>query len=153
MQNIQQVLLHAHLEEIARKDAAAWNIGWYRSVNRIESKTDKGILVSKRSESGFFWVEKTIVKGRPDRESGPHRVRPRSSPTQTKLSEHEANRGEAEKSECVSVEVFEILGQPAAAIEPSESALDNPTSRQKRKPFGLVGAFDDFDLDVRQDFG
>ena len=47
MQNIQQVLLHAHLEEIARKDAAAWNIGWYRSVNRIESKTDKGILVSK----------------------------------------------------------------------------------------------------------
>src|SRR5450631_3776421 len=80
-------------------------------------------------------------------------VRPRSSSTQTKLSEHEANRGEAEKSECVSVEVFEILGQPAAAIEPSESALDNPTSRQKRKPFGLVGAFDDFDLDVWQDFG
>ena len=81
------------------------------------------------------------------------RVCPRSSSTQTKLSEHEANRGEAEKSECVSIEVFEILGQPAAAIEPSESALDNPTSRQKRKSFGLVGAFDDFDLDVRQDFG
>jgi len=75
------------------------------------------------------------------------------SGSQTKLSEHEANRGEAEKSECVSVEVFEILGQPAAAIEPSESALDNPTSRQKRKPFGLVGAFDDFDLEVRKDFG
>jgi hypothetical protein len=42
---------------------------------------------------------------------------------------------------------------PAAAIEPRESALDNPTPRQKRKPFGLVGAFDDFDLEVRQDFG
>ncbi len=80
-------------------------------------------------------------------------VRPRGSSTQTKLSEHEANRGEAEKDKGVEAEVFEILGQPAAAIEPSESALDNPTSRQKRKPFGLVGAVDDFDLDVWQDFG
>jgi hypothetical protein len=81
------------------------------------------------------------------------RVRPKSSLTQTKLSEHETNRGEAEESERVSVEVFEIFRQPAAAIEPREGAFDNPTSWQKLKPFGLVGAFDDFDLEVRQDFG
>src|SRR5208282_6419503 len=75
------------------------------------------------------------------------------SESQTKLSEHETNRGEAEKSERVSGEIFEILGQPAAAIKPSESAFDNPTSRQKREPFCLIGAFDDFDVQMRQDFG
>ena len=52
------------------------------------------------------------------------RVGPKSSSTQTKLSEHETNRGEVEKSERVSGEIFEILGQPAAAIKPSESAFD-----------------------------
>jgi hypothetical protein len=51
-------------------------------------------------------------------------VGPKSSSTQTKLSEHKTNRGEAEKSERVSGEIFEILGQPAAAIKPSESAFD-----------------------------
>ena len=81
------------------------------------------------------------------------RVGPKSSSTQRKLSEHETNRGEAEKGERVSGEIFEILGQPAAAIKPSESAFDNPTSRQKLEPFCLIGAFDDFDLQMRQDFG
>jgi hypothetical protein len=37
-------------------------------------------------------------------------------------------------------------------MKPREGAFDNPTSRQKLKPFGLTGAFDDFDLKVRQDF-
>ena len=77
------------------------------------------------------------------------RVGPKSSLTQTKLSEHETNRGEAEKSECVSGEIFEILGQAATAIEPREGALDNPASRQKLKPFGVIGAVDDFDFEVR----
>ena len=54
------------------------------------------------------------------------RVCPKSSSSQTKLSEHEANRGEAEKSECVSGEIFKILGQAATAIEPSEGAFDDP---------------------------
>jgi hypothetical protein len=54
------------------------------------------------------------------------RVCPKSSSSQTKLSEHEANRGETEKSECVSGEIFKILGQAATAIEPCEGAFDDP---------------------------
>jgi hypothetical protein len=62
------------------------------------------------------------------------RVGPKSASTQTKLSEHETNRGEAEKSERVSGEIFEILGQPAAAIKPSESAFDGrPYNVAKRE--------------------
>jgi len=62
------------------------------------------------------------------------RVGPKSSSTQTKLSEHETNRGEVEKSERVSGEIFEILGQPAAAIKPSESAFDGrPYNVAKRE--------------------
>jgi hypothetical protein len=48
-----------------------------------------------------------------------------------------------EKSECVSGEIIEILGQAAAAIKPREGAFDNPTARQKLKRLGLAGAFDD----------
>ena len=81
------------------------------------------------------------------------RVGPKSLSTQTKLSEHETNRGEAEKSECVSGEIFEIFGQAAAAIRPREGAFDNVTSRQKLKPLGLIGAFDVFDFETRQDCG
>ena len=58
------------------------------------------------------------------------RVGPRSSSTDAELSEHEADRGEAEKSECISGEIFEILGQPAASVQPGEGAFDNPPSGQ-----------------------
>jgi hypothetical protein len=81
--------------------------------------------------------------------SQPLRVGPQSSSTQTKLSKHKTNRGEAEESERISVEIFEILGQAAAAIKPRKGAFDNPTSRQKLKPFGLIGAFYDFDFEMR----
>jgi len=57
------------------------------------------------------------------------------------------NRGEAEKSECVSAEIFKIAGQAAAAIKPREGAFDNPRSRQMFK------LSDDFDFEVWQDFG
>jgi hypothetical protein len=51
------------------------------------------------------------------------RVRPKSLLTETKLSEHETNRREAEESECVSGEIFEIFGQAAAAINTKSRKL------------------------------
>src|SRR5271170_5655275 len=41
---------------------------------------------------------------------------------------------------------FEILGQPAVAIEPGEGSLNHPAPRQDRKAGGSIGALDDLDL-------
>src|SRR6266568_2869220 len=51
------------------------------------------------------------------------------------------------------VEVLPILGQPAAAVEPGEGALDDPAFGQDEEAVGLVGALDDFDIDPTQHFG
>ena len=40
---------------------------------------------------------------------------------------------------------FKVLGQPSVAIEPSESALDNPAPRQDDKAADGIGTLDDLD--------
>ena len=40
---------------------------------------------------------------------------------------------------------FEVLGEPAAASEPSEGAFDHPAAGKEFKPFGDVGSLDDLD--------
>ena len=42
------------------------------------------------------------------------------------LSQHQADESETQKGKRLAVEIFPILGQPAAAVEPGEGALDNP---------------------------
>ena len=41
---------------------------------------------------------------------------------------------------------FEVLGEPAAAAEPSKGALDHPTAGKQFEPFGDVGSLDDLDV-------
>lgn len=51
----------AHLEEIARHDADVYNWGWYSSDIRIESKTNKGNLITvigKSRKVTHRWVRK-----------------------------------------------------------------------------------------------
>jgi len=55
------------------------------------------------------------------------RVRLKTSSRIAKLSQHEADRGELQESETAAVEIFPVLGETAAAIEPSNRALDDPT--------------------------
>ena len=55
------------------------------------------------------------------------------------------------KSRALAIEVLPILGKPATSVEPSNGALDNPTAWQHHKPFGVIGAFDDFRFELRQD--
>ena len=39
---------------------------------------------------------------------------------------------------------LEVLGEPAASIEPCERSLDNPSARQNLEAFRGIGSFDDF---------
>ncbi len=56
-------------------------------------------------------------------------VRPRSFAVLAELSEHGANGGPAQESECRAVQALPILGQPPASIEPSDRPLDDPALR------------------------
>jgi hypothetical protein len=81
------------------------------------------------------------------------RVCPGNSGGITKLSEHEADRGEAQESECLAVEVLPVLGQPSTAVQPSNGSLDDPTAWKHHKTLGLIGTPDDFNFESRQDVG
>jgi hypothetical protein len=63
------------------------------------------------------------------------RACPGTSSWITELSEHEAKGGETEESECVTGQVFKILGLPATPVEPGEGALDNPSFGQDHETF------------------
>ena len=51
------------------------------------------------------------------------------------------------------VEVFPILGETAATVEPGDRAFDDPTLGQSHEPFGVIGSSDDFSFEMRQGFG
>jgi hypothetical protein len=55
------------------------------------------------------------------------RVRLKTSSRIAELSQHEADGGEFQEGESAAVEIFPVLGETAAAIEPSNGALDDPT--------------------------
>jgi hypothetical protein len=55
------------------------------------------------------------------------RVRFKTSSRITELSQHETNGREFQECEGVSVEIFPVLGEAAATVEPGNGAFDNPT--------------------------
>jgi hypothetical protein len=81
------------------------------------------------------------------------RVRPQSSCGITKFSEHEADGGEFDEGQRCTREIFEVLGEPAAAVEPGKCPFDDPAFGQDFEALGLIGALDDFDVDLRQHLG
>ena len=50
-----------------------------------------------------------------------------------------------EEGECVVVTVFPVLGEAAAAVEPSDGSFDNPALGFDNESFDVIGAFDDLD--------
>ena len=50
------------------------------------------------------------------------------------------------------IEVLPILGEPSAAVEPSNGAFDDPSLGQHCKSFDLIGALDDVGFEMGQDF-
>ena len=58
-----------------------------------------------------------------------------------------------EEGERVVVAVFPILGEPPAAVEPCDGALNDPTLGFDDKAFSVISAFDDFDHQAAHRFG
>ena len=58
----------------------------------------------------------------------------------TSLSQHAADGGEAAECECFLVQVRPILGQPSAAIEPTDGAFDDPALWQQFEAIGMIGS-------------
>ena len=54
------------------------------------------------------------------------RVCPESLGRIAKFSEHEADRCKAQERKRLAIKVLPILGEPAAAIEPSDGSFDDP---------------------------
>ena len=50
------------------------------------------------------------------------------------------------------IEVFPVLCQAAAAVEPCERSFDDPPPWKYHETFGAIGALDDLDLDLSEDF-
>jgi len=71
----------------------------------------------------------------------------------TKLSEHEADRGERQERQGIAGEIFKVLGQSSASVEPGEGAFDNPTPGENLEALCVIRPVDDFDLEVRKRFG
>jgi hypothetical protein len=55
------------------------------------------------------------------------RVRLKTSSRIAELSQHEADGGEFQEGKTAAIEIFPVLGETAAAVEPSDRTLDDPT--------------------------
>ena len=93
------------------------------------------------------------MKSPPEIRRGKLRVRPKTSSWITEFSQHEADGCEFQEREGAAVEIFPVLGEATAAVEPGDRAFDDPTLGQLYEPLGLRGSFDDFGFDTGQDFG
>ena len=55
-----------------------------------------------------------------------------------------------QESERLAIEVLPILGEPAAAIEPSDGAFDDPSLGHDLESDCGVGSLDDFNIEMRK---
>ena len=62
------------------------------------------------------------------------------------------SRIEARRKNASAVRFLPILGESAAAVEPRQSALNDPALGQHHESLGLIRALDDLRSQVRQDF-
>ena len=81
------------------------------------------------------------------------RVRLKTSSRVAELSQHEADGRKFQKREGVAIEIFPILGETTATVEPGDRAFNDPTLGQLHESFGVIGSFDDFGFEMRQGFG
>ena len=68
------------------------------------------------------------------------------------FSEHGRIEAGRKNASAFRLRFSQILGEPSAAIEPSDGALDDPAFGQDLKSADSIGAFDYFDVEMRQNF-
>src|ERR1700751_3557016 len=73
------------------------------------------------------WTPPSLAKAMITQNHVHLRVRFKTSSRVTELSEHEADGGKFQEREGVAVEVFPILGETAATVEPGDRAFDDPS--------------------------
>ena len=76
------------------------------------------------------------------------RVRLKTSSRMADLSQHEADGSELQEGEPAAVEIFPVLGETTATVEPRNGAFDNPSPRQNLEAFCGIGSFDDFGFEI-----
>ena len=69
------------------------------------------------------------------------------------FSKHEADGSELEEGDRTAVEVFPVLGQSPAAVEPGDGPFHDPALWQCDEALDPIGAFDDFGFEMRRDAG
>ena len=67
------------------------------------------------------------------------RVCPETSSGITKFSEHKADGGQVQESQRLAIEIFPILGEVAAAVEPCDRSFDDPAPGQFHEPLKGFG--------------
>ncbi len=100
----------------------------------------RGVILPMNNEEASEVARIFMVRGL--------RVRPESSCGNTiagESSEHKPDARQSDEGESGSVEVFVVLGQAPAAIDPGDGALDDPASWDNLETLGLRGTLDHLD--------
>ncbi len=121
---------------------------------KITDHESGGVVLQKANAEAAFCHQRAEENRRMAEQSGDPalRVRLKTSTRITKLSQHETDRGEFQECACVAVEIFPVLCQASATVEPGNRTFDDPALGQLYKPFRLIGSFDNFGFEIRPYF-
>ena len=70
----------------------------------------------------------------------------------SQASEHDADHCKADEGSDGAGISLEVARQAAVSSDPCQCPLDDPALRQDDEAFGLIGSFDDFEVDLTDDF-
>src|SRR5271163_1293047 len=97
------------------------------SARRLRTRNAEGPHEGPRSCGDAWGCGGPCLDALRARGAAPLRVRFKSSSRVTKLSQHQTDGGKFQERESIVVEIFPVLGEAAAPVEPRNRAFDNPT--------------------------
>src|SRR5713226_6688122 len=106
-------------QRIERMLARGQDVTRAKQLLAISERKSRSSPEVSRAYSEADWREPRLTMGL--------RVRPKTSSRITELSQHEADGGEFQECKRAAVEIFPVLGEAPAAVEPGDRAFDDPT--------------------------